>query len=179
MFLLLVAISKLWVNVMIDLRQKELKEWQDRNFGHQPPEMFALGMSEEVGEICHHVLKGLQRIRGGVNGINKKEVADGVADVLVFGIQLLSALDMDAETEISEVINKVLKRDWKKDVAGNNANGEFGDNKFLGVFLENNGTKLVVWVAKAKNKSCQIIRGKGNNQEEAIINLKRNLGLIV
>ena len=105
---------------MIDLKQVELKKWQDENFGKHPDDAlrFTLGMSEEVGEVCHHVLKGTQGIRGGVKGINKEEVADGVADILIYGLQLLSELGMDAEAEISAVITKVLKRDWVKHPTG-------------------------------------------------------------
>ncbi|MDH4318552.1 MAG: hypothetical protein OEV64_09205 [Desulfobulbaceae bacterium] len=117
---------------MIDLKQKELAEWQDRNFprskyDHLDREQLldmvlllqcALGMAEEVGEVCHHVLKGTQGIRGGANGMNKKEIADGVADTGIFGLQLLSRLDVDAESEISEVTEAVLSRDWKENPAG-------------------------------------------------------------
>lgn len=119
---------------MIDLKQKELKEWQDRNFPRSRYEnmthdelvdmvlllQFALGMAEEVGEVCHHVLKGTQGIRGGTNGMNKKEIADGVADTGIFGLQLLSRLDVDAEQEISEVTEAVLARDWKESPDGKN-----------------------------------------------------------
>ena len=105
---------------MIDLRQKELKEWQERNFGTHNDNLLkcALGVAEEAGEICHHILKGTQKIREGVDGINKEEVADGVGDTLIYGIQLLSILGLDAEKEISAVIEKVLKRDWVKNPAG-------------------------------------------------------------
>jgi len=105
---------------MIDLQQEELAEWQERNFGKHDDDILkcAVGMSEEVGEVCHHVLKGTQGIRGGVNGINKKEVADGVADVLIYGLQLLSKLGMDAEHEIAITIQNVLARDWKQDPIG-------------------------------------------------------------
>ena len=108
---------------MIDLKQKELHDWQERNFGNHPDDALkcALGMAEEVGEVCHHVLKGTQRIRAGVNGINKVEVADGVADVLIYGVQLLSILGLDAEEEIAKVIDVVLARDWKKNPKGTNS----------------------------------------------------------
>ena len=107
---------------MLDLRQQELKEWQIKNFGHKEilPEHLALGMAEEVGEVCHHVLKGVEGIRGGVDGINKTEVADGIADTIIFGIQLFSHLGMDAEVEISKVIDKVLQRNWVDDPSGEN-----------------------------------------------------------
>lgn len=105
---------------MIDLRQKDLANWQERNFGSHSDDALkcALGMAEEVGEVCHHVVKGAQKIRGGVNGIDCDAVADGVADVLIYGIQLLSAIGVDAESEIQGVIDKVLKRDWKKNPSG-------------------------------------------------------------
>lgn len=107
---------------MIDLKQKELDEWQARNFGRHDDDALkcALGMAEEVGEVCHHVLKGIQRIRGGMNGLNKEEIADGVADTLIYGVQLLSVLGLDAEKEISAVIDKVLCRDWKSNPEGKN-----------------------------------------------------------
>lgn len=116
---------------MIDLKQKELKAWQDRNFDNKDLEamskpdlialihklQMALGIVEEAGEIAHHVLKGSQHIRGGLKGIDKEQVADGVADNLIFGMQLLSSLDVDAEKEIEKVIDCVLQRDWKTDPA--------------------------------------------------------------
>ena len=107
---------------MIDLKQKELADWQARNFSSQEDDALkcALGMAEEVGEVCHHVLKGTQRIRGGMNGLNKEEIADGVADTLIYGLQLLSVLGLDAEKEIAAVIDKVLQRDWKENPAGKN-----------------------------------------------------------
>ena len=105
---------------MINLKQDELQLWMIDNFGMHEDDLLkcSLGMAEEVGEVCHHILKGTQKIREGINGINKKEVADGVADTLIYGIQLLSILGMNAEEEISEVIEKVLKRNWKDKPSG-------------------------------------------------------------
>jgi len=105
---------------MIDLKQAELHQWQVKNFGEHSDDVLkcALGMAEECGEICHHVLKGTQRIRGGVNGMQKGEIADGVADVLIYGVQLLSLIGLDAEAEIATVIDHVLKRNWIDDPSG-------------------------------------------------------------
>jgi len=113
---------------MIDLKQKELYDWQKRNFGisEDDASRCSLGMAEEVGEVCHHVLRGLQKIREGVNGINKIEIADGIADTLIYGIQLMTALGLNAEEEITKVIETVLKRDWK----ANPKNGERLDLPF-------------------------------------------------
>jgi len=117
---------------MIDLKQIELKEWQERNFPRSRYEamtkdqlidmilamQFTLGMAEEVGEVAHHILKGIQAIRGGVNGFNINQIADGVVDSGVFGQQLLSHFGVDSEKETSKVIDEVLKRNWIVNPAG-------------------------------------------------------------
>lgn len=111
---------------MVSLRQKELAVWQEKNFPkarlmemskEDLVEMIvklqvALGMAEEVGEICHHVLKGTQKIRGGIDGINRAEVADGFGDVMIYGTQLCSRTGIDAEKAINDTIDVVLARDW-------------------------------------------------------------------
>jgi NTP pyrophosphatase (non-canonical NTP hydrolase) len=104
---------------MISLRQSDLHEWQKRNFGTPSIAHVTLGIAEESGEVCHHILKGEQGIRGGKNGIDVNRVADGVADTLIYGIQLLTLLGIDAEAVIAETIEKVLARDWTKDKGGN------------------------------------------------------------
>lgn len=40
---------------MVNLRQAELAAWNYANFGRQPSESYALGMAEEVGELCHYI----------------------------------------------------------------------------------------------------------------------------
>lgn len=113
---------------MINLKQKELHDWQQKNFptdgllSLSKEELVkiiltlqvTLGICEEAGEVAHNVLKGTQTIRGGIKGINKKEVANGVGDNLIFGMQLLSLLNMDVEVEVEEVIEEVLARNWQK-----------------------------------------------------------------
>lgn len=108
---------------MIDLRgtQRDLWDWQLENFG-QPKGDFdkdmALGMSEEVGELCHHILKGSQGIREGINGTNRAEVEDAIIDTFIYGIQLLSYFNFDVEQSIRKVVDSVLDRDWKKNPEG-------------------------------------------------------------
>lgn len=100
--------------------QTKLWEWQCDQFGvsHESGMHFALGMSEEVGEVCHTILKAHQGIREGANGLDLTQLADDVADVFIYGMQLLSFYDIDAETEIEKVIQKVTKRDWKNNPKG-------------------------------------------------------------
>ena len=117
---------------MIDLKQKELKKWQDKNFPDDDLfklskdelihiirlQQMALGVNEEAGELAHHVLKGIQKIRGGTGGIDMKAAADSVADGLVFGTQLCSLENTDAESAIEQTIDEVLARDWINNPAG-------------------------------------------------------------
>lgn len=114
-------------DVPFSLRQQELKDWQERNF---PASLYddlnrdqlveririlelSIGMSEEVGELSHIILKASQKIREGISGkIDKDMVADGFADTVIYGTQLLSKLGIDAEQAIQKTIDSVLKRDW-------------------------------------------------------------------
>ncbi len=104
---------------MIDLRQAELMAWQERNFGSDStakPEWCALGMAEEVGELCHVLLKHKQGIREPGNMTCEecqRELADAIADVFIYGIQLCSTLGIDAEKALEETLAKVLRRVWK------------------------------------------------------------------
>ena len=100
---------------MIDLKQKELADWQHANFGEVSSETLALGMAEEVGELCHALLKRKQRIREGASGNDlRPEIADAFADCVIYGINIMEQEDIDAESVLASVIGKVLKRDWVK-----------------------------------------------------------------
>jgi len=101
---------------MISLKQKELNKWQEHNFGgNVPSDKLALGMAEEVGELCHCLLKRAQVIREGYNQDKlKEEIADAFADAVIYGIQLLTNEGLDAEQELAFVIENVLLRDWRK-----------------------------------------------------------------
>lgn len=134
----------------IDLKQRDLNEWQKRNFGEPDvakyagltPEMpaeekvnrllgscyklleenhrmrLALGMSEEVGELCHWLLKGMQGIRGVDKENCVPEVGDAFADTIIYGIQEMTALGIDAEQMLRATITKVLQRDWVNNPKG-------------------------------------------------------------
>jgi len=98
---------------MIDLKQKELAEWQERNFRNVTSEKLVLGMAEEVGELCHYILKRMQKIREAADEQEVREqIADAFADTVIFGIQLMEKEGMDAEKVIEKTIEVVLKRDW-------------------------------------------------------------------
>jgi NTP pyrophosphatase (non-canonical NTP hydrolase) len=99
--------------------QKKLWEWENKHFPDAIgfPEQQVLGMCEEVGEISHMILKSIQKYREGRHGLTeevKAEIADGVHDTFVYGLQLLSELRIDIEPGFTETVKKVLERDWNK-----------------------------------------------------------------
>ena len=103
-------------------RQIELAEWQKKNFTKGEtgncdscPFRLMAGMTEELGELAHAVLKHAQGIRGMTDEKMKKEAGDAFGDVNVYGCQLLSQLGLSAEEEVRKAVEEVLKRDWKKD----------------------------------------------------------------
>lgn len=103
---------------MIDLKQKELAEWQKYNFGVGELSDMIHGMSEEIGEMNHWYLKSKQGIRGATEDNAKWKMADAFGDVIVYGIQAMTALGLDAEKVLDMVFTEVLARDWKKNPNG-------------------------------------------------------------
>lgn len=105
---------------MVDLKQKELNDWQLKNFGGGAVGDMALGMVEEMGELCHNILKKKQRIREydrrlhspleAIDARYKEQVADAFGDMVIFGIQLLTREGIDAEKALRDTIELVLKR---------------------------------------------------------------------
>ena len=104
---------------MINLKQEELNQWARKNFpnDYKNPEhanWMILGMAEEVGELAHWRLKSLQGVRGVDFDNCKLEIADAFGDAIIYGMQVLSDLDIDAEEALRTTIEKILKRDWIK-----------------------------------------------------------------
>lgn len=99
---------------MISLRQNELSSWQDKNFPPTNSMELVVGMMEELGELAHAILKSRQKIRGYDEDRAKAEIADAFADVVIYGINLMSIEGLDAETAIRHTIDMVLSRDWVK-----------------------------------------------------------------
>ncbi len=103
-------------------KQKKLSEWQKKNFTKGEtgncdacPFRMLAGMTEELGELAHAILKHAQGIRGMTEEKMKKEAGDAFGDINVYGCQLLTQLGLNAEEEVTKAADEVLKRDWKKD----------------------------------------------------------------
>jgi len=99
---------------MIDLKQKELKIWQENNFGEPDISDMIHGVCEEAGEMSHWYLKGKQGIRGVTSSKAKEEIADAFVDVVVFGIQVMTCLNLNAEDVLRKILKDVLSRNYKK-----------------------------------------------------------------
>jgi len=95
--------------------QARLAQWQFKNFGSSSDEQLGLGIAEEAGEICHAILKRSQRIRGMADEDAYRELAgDGVADVVIYAMQLCTRLRLDFATVVAETAEIVMARDWKR-----------------------------------------------------------------
>jgi NTP pyrophosphatase (non-canonical NTP hydrolase) len=104
---------------MIDLKQKEFQVWQEHNFGKGELSDMIHGMAEEVGEMSHAYLKSKNKIRGMTPELAKEKMADAFADTVVFGLQAMTALGLNAEEVLNKTFKEVLARDWKNNPEGN------------------------------------------------------------
>lgn len=121
-------------------KQKELAAWQKKNFTKGetgncdtcPFLMFA-GMTEELGELAHAILKYKQGIRGMTEEKMKKEAGDAFGDINVYGCQLLTQIGLDADEETTKAADEILKRDWTKDkvTGGSNACHKGGEHEWI------------------------------------------------
>lgn len=100
---------------MIDLAQiqRDTQEWREKCFPpeHRTPELQALGVCEEAGELAHALLKMKQGIRGD-RIEHMAAIADAAGDIVIFLMGLCSSLDLDLETCIGAAWEQVARRNW-------------------------------------------------------------------
>lgn len=106
------------INALNDL-QGRLKQWQEANFDDDctGPEWMALGAAEELGEVAHIIVKAKQRIRQHQAGLDDKTVndlADGVADTVIYLMQLCSHLGIDFGKTLFFTAETVMQRNWRE-----------------------------------------------------------------
>ena len=106
------------INVLNELQGK-LFIWQQKNFKKEDTgiEYMALGSAEEIGEVCHVILKSRQKIREHQAGLDEKsldKLADGVADTVIYLMQLCSHVGIDFGKALFATAGEVMKRDWKE-----------------------------------------------------------------
>jgi len=68
---------------------EKLHKWQGENFPDSTKEHMALGIVEEIGELCHAVLKREQGIRSGID-VEKSSalIDDALGDISIFAINM-------------------------------------------------------------------------------------------
>lgn len=98
--------------------QDEQRDWQLRNFGDSPSWHPLLGVSEEVGELCHAHLKSAQGIRTNENHRDAK--IDAVADIIIYLASYCNLENIDLQSAVEKTWDQVRRRNWKS----NQINGE-------------------------------------------------------
>jgi NTP pyrophosphatase (non-canonical NTP hydrolase) len=95
--------------------QSLANEWHERNFdGHVGTGyQCLLGVTEEVGELCHAQLKGEQGIRHTPEEIKKMKM-DAVGDIVIFLSNYCTAQKLSLNECVELAWNEVKDRDWKK-----------------------------------------------------------------
>ena len=102
--------------------QGEVGAWSKQNFGDQDPINPLLGVVEEVGELCHAVLKSRQRIRL----MDIEDEKDAIGDVLIYLLDYCHRRNFAAISILNETWGKVSKRDWKKNPINGEVKSESG-----------------------------------------------------
>lgn len=98
----------------LSILQQEVGDWSFRNFGSDPEDTYRplLGVVEEVGELSHAHLKGLQGIRHTPEEI-KSMKEDAVGDIAVYLADYCRREGLDFDECVTTTWNKVKQRDWK------------------------------------------------------------------
>lgn len=94
--------------------QQRRNVWVARNFPGDDMPHSLLGAVEELGELSHHYLKHQQGIRGEAD-YHREEMADAVADCVIFLAGVATYLGLDYGKLVSDTWERVEQRDWVSD----------------------------------------------------------------
>lgn len=93
--------------------QAEHRRWIEYNFPGETAHQAVFGMTEELGELCHHLLKREQGIRS--DGVDHDaEIRDACADLVIFMMTVADNNGFDLMDAIEDAWNQVRERDWVK-----------------------------------------------------------------
>jgi NTP pyrophosphatase (non-canonical NTP hydrolase) len=99
-------------NITLRKLQSVSGRWAARNFGDKRPTYHPLlGISEEVGELCHAHLKKEQGIRGTTDELNA-QAKDAVGDIVIFLADYCNLNGFDLQDSVDSAWSEVSKRDW-------------------------------------------------------------------
>lgn len=96
--------------------QAQVGQWLQNNFGAVPATDQCLIIAEEVGELCHHVLKLKQGIRK--NEDHEAGVEDAVGDIVIGVMAFCSVWGIDLQETVEKVWEQVSQRRWNDRPAG-------------------------------------------------------------
>lgn len=104
----------------IDALVMRVGEWSAVNFGSNEDGRTSLhctlGAAEEVGELCHAILKRDQGIRG-THEEHCEAAQDAIADTIIYLMDLCYREGWDLSSILPRVVGEVTKRDWRGDPA--------------------------------------------------------------
>jgi NTP pyrophosphatase (non-canonical NTP hydrolase) len=117
---------------VLEIVQQESREWRRQAYPDTAGIMFqALGVAEEVGELCHAVLKYKQGIRGYDRAKAREEVADAIGDIVIYACGVADELEIDVRLAVARAWTHVKNRnitqgsDAGVDAEGFNKDGEW------------------------------------------------------
>lgn len=93
--------------------QAARRVWADHNFPNETALEMLAGMTEELGECAHGVLKMEQGIRGDAEK-HKMEAFDACGDIIIYMCGLADALGFTVQDAVEYAWAQVKNRDWKK-----------------------------------------------------------------
>lgn len=85
--------------------------WQGANFDGSDPTHPLLGLVEEVGELSHHWLKSLQRIRS--NEYHEEGIKDSIGDIVIYLCAFCVRAGYDLKGCVEDTWEEVRKRNWR------------------------------------------------------------------
>jgi NTP pyrophosphatase (non-canonical NTP hydrolase) len=100
----------------MDLSEVQIEHtyWREKNFPHQVSYEALLGMVEEVGELCHAHLKGVQGIRHTPEEVEAMK-RDALGDIFIFALSYCGSEKINLEECIEDAWDNVRRRDWQAD----------------------------------------------------------------
>lgn len=102
----------------LSVMQQEHRLWIEHNFPGETGHQAVFGMMEELGELCHALLKAEQGIRGISAAKARELVIDAHCDLIIFSLTLADNMGYDLEEELKKVWHKVKQRDWVENPEG-------------------------------------------------------------
>ncbi|TDI96947.1 MAG: hypothetical protein E2O29_01560 [Deltaproteobacteria bacterium] len=100
----------------LDDKQDEVERWNNKNFPNKDKESgmsrCLIGAMEELGELSHAHLKGLQGIRG-TQKEHETKAKDAIGDIAIFLMAYCAKRGFSFQDCIRDAWDEVSKRDWR------------------------------------------------------------------